>query len=71
VNEGTEKYVRRKPHQREISTVKCRTNQEKIEMQSGKKNKKTGLQQGVFNPLTICPAFYTAVSHIDVSEVTE
>jgi len=53
VNEGTEKYVRRKPHQREISTVKCRTNQEKIEMQSGKKNKKTGLQQGVFNPLMI------------------
>jgi len=51
VNEWTEKYVRRKPHQREISTVKCRTNQEKIEMQSGKKNKKTGLQQGVFNPL--------------------
>jgi len=40
-------------------------------MQSDKKNKKTGLQQGVFNPLTICPAFYTAVSHIDVSEVTE
>jgi len=37
----------------------------------GQKEQKTGLQQGVFNPLTICPAFYTAVSHIDVSEVTE